>query len=164
MKSRNNDPAILSTPVALTALEKTLLNDFQRGLPMTATPFADVAAQTGVSEERVIDTLQSLQQRGLISRVGPVFAPRRAGASTLAALSVPAGELDAVASLVNEFAEVNHNYQREHDYNLWFVVTAPDQSQVERVLAEIESATGLPVLDLPLERSFFIDLGFPLWC
>lgn len=164
MKSRNNDPAILSTPVALTALEKTLLNDFQRGLPMTATPFADVAAQTGVSEETVIDTLQSLQQRGLISRVGPVFAPRRAGASTLAALSVPAGELDAVASLVNEFAEVNHNYQREHDYNLWFVVTAPDQSQVERVLAEIESATGLPVLDLPLERSFFIDLGFPLWC
>ncbi len=164
MKSRNNDPAILSTPVALTALEKTLLNDFQRGLPMTATPFADVAAQTGVSEEVVIDTLQSLQQRGLISRVGPVFAPRRAGASTLAALSVPENELDEVAGIVNEFAEVNHNYQREHDYNLWFVVTAPDQSQVDRVLAEIESATGLPVLDLPLERSFYIDLGFPLWC
>ncbi|MDH5471162.1 MAG: Lrp/AsnC family transcriptional regulator [Gammaproteobacteria bacterium] len=164
MKSRNNDPAILSTPVALTALEKTLLNDFQRGLPMTATPFADVAAQTGVSEEMVIDTLQSLQQRGLISRVGPVFAPRRAGASTLAALSVPEDQLDEVAGIVNEFAEVNHNYQREHDYNLWFVVTAPDQSQVDRVLAEIESATGLPVLDLPLERSFYIDLGFPLWC
>ncbi len=164
MKSRNNEPAILSTPVALTALEKTLLNDFQRGLPMTATPFADVAAQTGVSEEVVIDTLQSLQQRGLISRVGPVFAPRRAGASTLAALSVPENELDEVAGIVNEFAEVNHNYQREHDYNLWFVVTAPDQSQVDRVLAEIESATGLPVLDLPLERSFYIDLGFPLWC
>lgn len=164
MKSRNNDPAILSTPVALTALEKTLLNDFQRGLPMTATPFADVAAQTGVSEEVVIDTLQSLQQRGLISRVGPVFAPRRAGASTLAALSVPEDKLDEVAGIVNEFAEVNHNYQREHDYNLWFVVTAPDQSQVGRVLAEIESATGLPVLDLPLERSFYIDLGFPLWC
>lgn len=164
MKSRNNEPAILSTPVALTALEKTLLNDFQRGLPMTATPFADVAAQTGVSEEVVIDTLQSLQQRGLISRVGPVFAPRRAGASTLAALSVPEDQLDEVAGIVNEFAEVNHNYQREHDYNLWFVVTAPDQSQVDRVLAEIESATGLPVLDLPLERSFYIDLGFPLWC
>lgn len=164
MKSRNNEPAILSTPVALTALEKTLLNDFQRGLPMTATPFADVAAQTGVSEEVVIDTLQSLQQRGLISRVGPVFAPRRAGASTLAALSVPEDKLDEVAGIVNEFAEVNHNYQREHDYNLWFVVTAPDQSQVDRVLAEIESATGLPVLDLPLERSFYIDLGFPLWC
>ncbi len=164
MKSRNNEPAILSTPVALTALEKTLLNDFQRGLPMTATPFADVAAQTGVSEEVVIDTLQSLQQRGLISRVGPVFAPRRAGASTLAALSVPENELDEVAGIVNEFAEVNHNCQREHDYNLWFVVTAPDQSQVDRVLAEIESATGLPVLDLPLERSFYIDLGFPLWC
>lgn len=164
MKPRNNDLAILDTPIALTALEKTLLNDFQRGFPLTPEPFAEIAAQTGVSEARVIATLQSLHDRGLISRVGPVFAPLRAGASTLAALPVPVNELEAVAAIVNHFAEVNHNYEREHTYNLWFVVTAPDQAQVERVLRDIESATGLSVLNLPLERSFYIDLGFPLWC
>ena len=69
-----------------------------------------------------------------------------------------------VARLVSAFTEVNHNYQREHAWNLWFVVTAPDQQRVERVLADIESATGLTVLNLPLERAFYIDLGFPLWC
>ena len=164
MKPARNTVSVLHTPVVLSALEKTLLNDFQRGFPLCASPFAEIAKQTGASEQDVIDTLASLQRRGLISRVGPVFAPQRAGASTLAALAVPAGMLERVAQRVNEFPEVNHNYQRQHNFNLWFVVTAPSQGQVDRVLTEVEKVTGLSVLNLPLERSFFIDLGFPLWC
>jgi DNA-binding Lrp family transcriptional regulator len=161
---RPGQPAILDTPVKLTALEKCLLNEYQRGFPLCAAPFARLAEQQGVTEEEVIGTLESLQQRGLISRVGPVFAPQRAGSSTLAAISVPDGELERVADFVSHFEEVNHNYEREHSFNLWFVVTAPDQARVGQVLEEIRAGTGLPVLDLPLERSFYIDLGFPLWC
>ena len=69
-----------------------------------------------------------------------------------------------MADIVSRYEEVNHNYEREHRLNLWFVVTAPNQARVEQVLDEIEEETGLAVLDLPLERSFYIDLGFPLWC
>ncbi|MCG6900587.1 MAG: Lrp/AsnC family transcriptional regulator [Gammaproteobacteria bacterium] len=148
----------------MTGLEKCLLNEYQRGFPLCASPFARIAEQQGVTEDEVIGTLESLQQRGLISRVGPVFAPQRAGASTLAALAVPAEDLTQVAEYISNFEAVNHNYEREHHYNLWFVVTAPDQAQVQRVLGRIEAETGLQVLDLPLERSFYIDLGFPLWC
>ena len=162
--SKTRPLAILDTPVSLTALEKCLLNDYQRGFPLCASPFARIAEQQGVTEKEVISTLDSLQQRGLVSRVGPVFAPLRAGASTLAALSVPDRELERVADCVSRYEEVNHNYEREHTFNLWFVVTAPDQAHVQRVLQAIEVETGLPVLALPLERSFYIDLGFPLWC
>ena len=164
-ESRQANPvAILKTPVSLTALEKCLLNEYQRGFPLCASPFAEIAEQQGVAEEDVISTLDSLQQRGLVSRVGPVFAPLRAGASTLAALSVPDGDLQRVADCVSRYEQVNHNYEREHAFNLWFVVTAADQAQVQGVLQAIEEETGLAVLDLPLERSFYIDLGFPLWC
>ncbi len=156
--------AILDTRLPLTALEKCLLNEYQRGFPLCTSPFALIAEQQGVTEEVVIETLEALQQRGLISRVGPVFAPQRAGASTLAALSVPDAELAQVAEFVSRFEAVNHNYEREHHYNLWFVVTAADETQVQRVLHSIEQQTGLPVLVLPLEKSFYIDLGFPLWC
>jgi DNA-binding Lrp family transcriptional regulator len=156
--------SVLNTPVQLSALEKCLLNEYQRDFPLCASPFAVIADQQGVTEEEVIETLESLQQRGLISRVGPVFAPQRAGASTLAALSVPGDELQRVADIVSNFEEVNHNYEREHGFNLWFVVTASDEAHVQRVLDAIEEETGLAVLNLPLERSFYIDLGFPLWC
>ena len=156
--------SVLNTPAQLSALEKCLLNEYQRDFPLCASPFALIADQQGVTEEEVIETLESLQQRGLISRVGPVFAPQRAGASTLAALSVPGEELQRVADIVSDFEEVNHNYEREHSFNLWFVVTAKDEAHVQRVLDAIEEETGLAVLNLPLERSFYIDLGFPLWC
>jgi len=156
--------SVLNTQVQLSALEKCLLNEYQRDFPLCTSPFAVIADQQGVTEEEVIETLESLQQRGLISRVGPVFAPQRAGASTLAALSVPDEELQRVADIVSDFEEVNHNYEREHSFNLWFVVTAPDEAHVQRVLDAIEEQTGLAVLNLPLERSFYIDLGFPLWC
>ena len=162
-----SDPAtvtILNAAVQLSALEKCLLNEYQYDFPLCASPFALIAEQQGVTEEEVIGTLESLQRRGLISRVGPVFAPQRAGASTLAALSVPGTELARVADFVSSFEEVNHNYAREHTFNLWFVVTAQNEENVQRVLDTIEAETGLPVLNLPLERSFYIDLGFPLWC
>lgn len=156
--------SVLNTPAQLTALEKCLLNEYQRGFPLCASPFAMIADQQGVTEQEVIRTLESLQRRGLVSRVGPVFAPQHAGASTLAALSVPGDELSRVADIVSRFGEVNHNYEREHRFNLWFVVTAQDEAHVQQVLDAIGEETGLPVLKLPLERSFYIDLGFPLWC
>jgi DNA-binding Lrp family transcriptional regulator len=139
-----------------------LLNEFQQGMPLTSTPYADIARQLGVYETTVLETLQRLQTEGVISRIGAVFRPNRIGASTLAAIAVPVDELEDVAAMVNQFAEVNHNYEREHRLNLWFVVVADDEDRLETVLAEIEERCGYPVLDLPLLNEYFIDLGFDL--
>jgi len=143
-------------------LEQRLLNEFQRGMPLTSSPYADIAKQLGVYETTVLETLKRLQTEGVISRVGAVFRPNRVGASTLAAMAVPAAELEEVAAIVNEFNEVNHNYEREHRFNLWFVVVAEDEERLQTVLAEIEQGCGYPVLDLPLLNEHFIDLGFDL--
>jgi DNA-binding Lrp family transcriptional regulator len=151
-------------PDSLTELERRLLNEYQHGLPLSATPYADMAKNLGTSEAQVLRIMTDLQERGVISRVGPVFKPKRIGSSTLAAIAVPPENLEVVADYVSALEEVNHNYEREHRLNLWFVVTACTQERVEEVLAEIEEHTGLPVLNLPLLKHFHIDLGFPLWC
>ena len=91
-----------------------------------------------------------------------MFRPNRVGVSTLAALAVPSESLDAVAEIVSAFAEVNHNYEREHRYNLWFVITARDAQHLEQVLDAIAAETGLEPLDLPMLEDYFIDLGFRL--
>jgi len=143
-------------------LERRLLNDFQHEFPLSPTPFADIAAELGVSEEEVLKTLDALRSRGLVSRVGPVFRPNRVGASTLAAMAVPPSRLDEVAALVSGYPEVNHNYEREHRFNLWFVVTARDEARLQAVLDDIAARSGLDVMPLPLLEDYFIDLGFDL--
>ncbi|BBL74128.1 Lrp/AsnC family transcriptional regulator [Methylomagnum ishizawai] len=148
--------------MSLTPLQKRLLNDFQRGFPLSPRPFQALAETLGVDEAEVLENLRVLSDSQMVSRVGPVFAPQRVGASTLAALAVPAERLEAVAAWISDLPEVNHNYEREHRYNLWFVLTAADPERLDAALARIERHTGLAVLSLPLLEDFHIDLGFPL--
>ncbi|MCP4874450.1 MAG: Lrp/AsnC family transcriptional regulator [Gammaproteobacteria bacterium] len=143
-------------------LEQRLLNEFQQGMPLTPNPYADIAKQLGIYETTVLETLRRLQTEGVVSRVGAVFRPNRIGVSTLAAISVPQSKLEESAAIINAFDEVNHNYEREHQYNLWFVVVAADEDRLQEVLSEIEASCGYAVLDLPLLNEFFIDLGFDL--
>ncbi len=143
-------------------LEQHLLNDFQRDMSLSETPYADMAKKLDVSEEDVLQSVQSLQKQGAISRVGPVFKPNRIGVSTLAAMSVPAEKLECVARIVSAFPEVNHNYEREHEYNLWFVVTASSEEHLDIVLYEIEQHSEHSLMSLPMLDDYFIDLGFKL--
>jgi DNA-binding Lrp family transcriptional regulator len=144
------------------ALDFHLLNDFQRDFPLCAAPFAELAARLGVAEGTVLRMLEALRREGKIARVGAVFAPKRIGASTLAAMAVPPEQLAAVAEAVNRFPEVNHNYEREHRYNLWFVVTAGSEGRLQAALGAIEKVAGQPLLPLPLLQDYHIDLGFAL--
>ncbi|MBI2584970.1 MAG: Lrp/AsnC family transcriptional regulator [Rhodospirillales bacterium] len=146
----------------VTAADKRLLNDFQRDFPLEPRPFVRIAETLGVAEDEVLTRFADLRDRGMVSRVGAVIQPNTIGTSTLAAMAVPPERLDEVATVVNAEAAVNHNYEREHEINLWFVVTAADAIGLQEVLKRIERRTGLPVLDLPLEEAFHIDLGFQL--
>jgi DNA-binding Lrp family transcriptional regulator len=141
-------------------LTESLLNDFQHDFPLSPTPFAQIARRLNTSTADVLARLRAPEREGAVSRGGPVFRPNTIGASTLAAMRVPAIELETVAAKVNGFPEVNHNYEREHRYNLWFVVTAANQATLTETLSRIEQQTGHAVLSLPLVRDYHIDLGF----
>jgi DNA-binding Lrp family transcriptional regulator len=148
--------------IDLDDLDRRLLNDFQRDFPLVPRPFDAIAEAFGVDADTVMARLDRLRWAGMISRIGAIVAPQRAGWSTLAAMAVPAGRLDAVARLVSSYPEVNHNYEREHRLNLWFVVTGADEACVRRVLSDIKARTALPVLDLPMLEAYKLDLGFDL--
>jgi DNA-binding Lrp family transcriptional regulator len=143
-------------------LDHRLLNDYQRDFPLEPRPFARIARDLDATETEVVTRLRSLAESGKVGRVGAVVRPNTIGASTLAAMSVPADDLDRIAALVSACPEVNHCYAREHAINLWFVVTAADDTALRRVLGEIEAKAGLAVLDLPIVEPYHIDLGFKL--
>ena len=87
---------------------------------------------------------------------------QRVFTGTLATIAVPPERLESVAALVNAYPEGNHNYEREHQFNLWFVVTTEDREHLQSVLTNIERQTGLKVLSLPMVEDYHIDLGFPI--
>ena len=141
-----------------------LLNDFQRGFPLESRPYARLADALGIGEQDVLAMLADLKTEGKIARVGAIVRPNSIGASTLAAMRVRADRLEEVAEAISRRPEVNHCYQREHEINVWFVVTARDRAEVLRVLDEISEETGESVLDLPIVEPYHIDLGFDLRC
>lgn len=140
-------------------IDRTIVNGLQGGFPLSPAPFARAAERLGIDEATLMTRLRRLLDAGTLTRFGPLFQIERMGGRfMLAALRVPAHDLERVAALVNAHPEVAHNYEREHAFNLWFVVAAESDAQVAATLARIEQASGYPVHAFPKEREYFVEL------
>ncbi len=146
----------------LSPLHKRLLNDYQHDFPLSPTPYRDIALSLGVSENEVLEALSELSEQNFISRIGSVIPPNRIGVSSLVAMAVPPKQLNQVAEIISAYKEVNHNYERENRFNLWFVVIANSDAHLQTVLKEIERRTGFATMHLPLVNDYYINLGFEL--
>ncbi|HEY0823096.1 MAG TPA: AsnC family transcriptional regulator [Ramlibacter sp.] len=148
--------------VALDATDARLIDHLHAGFPITDRPFARIGEALGLPEEEVIERLRGLLSGGVLTRLGPLYQIERAGGSyLLAALEVPPERFEAVAAQVNAHLEVAHNYRREHQLNMWFVVAADSQDGVAACLRAIAAETGLRVHSFPKEREFRVELRLP---
>ncbi|MDD4651816.1 MAG: Lrp/AsnC family transcriptional regulator [Methanothrix sp.] len=136
----------------------------QDGFPITARPFRDLGAATGLDEAEVMLRMAGLQKEGLVRRIGPILDLRKLGRSgILAALKASREEADRAAQIINEYPEVSHNYLRpdESGYNLWFTVSASEE-RIQEILQEIREKTGRKMLVLPTLRIFKIGVKFDI--
>lgn len=139
-------------------LAALLIKLYQRDFPLSRNPYEEMARATGASAEEVQQTLAELAEKGLISRIGPVFGTHKVGYSFLAAMKCPEERIEEVAEMINTFDEVNHNYLRENELNLWFVMTGPDADHLDSAVKSLEEKSGLSVHRFPMVRPFKIDL------
>jgi len=143
-------------------LDRRIVDVLHTGFPLEAEPYAKIARELGISEEELMDRVRSLMERGIIRRIAPILNTQRVGVcSTLVALKVPSEEMERVAERINSYEEVSHNYEREHEYNMWFTVSAPNQRRLEQILSDI-SALGYPMLNLPTVKVFKINVRFDI--
>jgi len=140
-------------------LDRRIVNALQGGFPLGSRPFAEAAGRLGIGETTLLARLERLLEEKTLTRFGPLFdAERLGGAFSLCAMRVPRADFEHVAALVNAHPEVAHNYERAHAYNLWFVLAAASRERIDAVLGAIERETGLPVMDLPREEEYFVEL------
>jgi DNA-binding Lrp family transcriptional regulator len=142
-------------------LDRAIVNALQGGFPVCERPYAEAAARLGTSEEELLARLARLRADGVLTRFGPMYhAERLGGALTLAAMQVPAADFERVAALVNAHPEVAHNYERDHAFNMWFVLATETAKRVAEVIGAIERETGLRVYDMPKLEEFYVGLRF----
>ncbi|WP_435319427.1 siroheme decarboxylase subunit beta [Haloarchaeobius sp. TZWSO28] len=147
---------------SLDDVDARLIDEYQSGFPVTADPFEVVGDDLGVTAAEAFERVTRLRESGVFRRFGPVLNPPVIGSSTLAAVKAPEDRFEAVAAVINGYRQVNHNYRRQHEWNMWFVVTAGSRETRDRILGEIEERTGCEVLNLPMLTDYYIDLEFPV--
>jgi len=150
-------------PAGIDLQDARLIDRAQRSIPTTERPFADLAAELGLTEAMVIERLGHLLATGVLTRLGPLYQIERAGGQfILAALQAPEDRYAEVTAQVNALPEVAHNYRRQHALNMWFVIAAETPAVAWAACDQIEAVTGLPVHAFPKEREYFVGLYLPL--
>lgn len=142
-------------------LDRDIINTLQHNFPVCGRPFAHVAEELNSNENEIIKRIQTMLDEGLLTRFGPMYnAVNMGGALSLCAMKVAEKDFEAITEKVNAFPQVAHNYQRDHEMNMWFVLATEHENDIDNTLAEIEKVTGIRVYNMPKEKEFFVGLHF----
>jgi DNA-binding Lrp family transcriptional regulator len=128
----------------LDAIDKRLLNEIQWVFPLVDRPYLEIAKRYGISEEEVMHRIGYMKNMGIIRQINAIFDTRRLGyKSALVAFAVRPDKLDYVAAKVNEHPGVSHNYERNHEYNMWFTLAVAPGSDMKQDLDKMTSFEGV---------------------
>ncbi|QGU94627.1 Lrp/AsnC family transcriptional regulator [Clostridium bovifaecis] len=147
-------------------IEKRILNEIQKGIPIEKRPFLTIAKRLNLEEEQIIECIKGLKQNKCIRRIGAVVDVNKIGAiSTLVAIKVKKEDIEKVISIINEYNSVTHNYEREDEYNIWFTLMAATKKELDNLLKEIVGKISIYIdefLNLPSAEKYKTYVYFNL--
>ncbi|MDD4802391.1 MAG: AsnC family transcriptional regulator [Syntrophomonas sp.] len=150
----------------MTVLDKTdraILDIMQNDFPVAIQPYLEIAKVLGTDESEVLSRVRNMKDSGLIRRIGGILDSRKLGFySTLCALTVPEEQIEKVAAAINLIPGVTHNYLRDHDYNIWFTLTAPSREAAMQTLQELETFLGIKIINMPNQKVYKIKVSFDM--
>lgn len=163
-ESRNSKSEVRSNCRSIDDLDRTILDALQFDFPLSERPFEVVAERLGVDADLLWGRVEAMLEQGVIRRLGASLDSRKLGfCSTLAAVRVREDLVDRAAEIIGRHPEVTHSYLRDHEFNIWFTVIAPDVGKIQALLDEVRTALSLDVsdvLNLPMTRMFKLDARF----
>jgi DNA-binding Lrp family transcriptional regulator len=117
--------------IPLDETDKRLMNMLQSNFPLDPEPFALVAGEAGLELDDVLGRTRRLLEGRIIREITPIFDTRALGyESMLVAAKVDSEHPQRAARIVNSHPGVSHNYLRTHDFNLWFTIATPPDSEL----------------------------------
>ncbi len=142
-------------------LDRRIINYLQGDFPIDNSPYQIIAQKLDISEDELLKRLDHLLENRTLTRFGPMYDIQKLGGSfSLCAIRVPANRFEEVTQIINSFPEVAHNYERDHDFNMWYVLATESLAQIDITNQSIEDKTGLKVYNMPKIQEFFVGLHF----
>ena len=142
-------------------VDRNIINHMQDDFPVCEQPFAELAEKLDLNENELLNRVQSLLDDGTLSRFGPMYnIEMLGGVYCLVAMRIPEHDLEQIINTINSYPEVAHNYERTHEFNVWFVLAAETKTQLAKLLEDIEKKTGYPTFEMPKLEEFYIGLKF----
>jgi siroheme decarboxylase len=134
----------MQTNQQLDEIDKKLLNEIQWVFPLADRPYLEIAGRHGIPEQEVMQRIGAMKKAGLVRQINAIFDTRRLGyKSALVAFAVKPDKLDSVADKINEHPGVSHNYERNHEYNMWFTLAVPPGSDMKDDLDRMAALDGV---------------------
>ena len=133
-------------------LDKTdlaIMRATQVGLPLTPQPYQRIAEQLGLTAEEVMKRMATMQDQGVIRRIGAVPNHYKLGYrfNGMTVWNVPDESIDELGQKVGQLEFVSHCYHRprhlpEWPYNLFAMVHGKSQADVDKQIKQIADLLG----------------------
>jgi len=161
LRSRKGGAAI-----PLDETDRRIMNLMQSSFPLDAEPFTGLAEQAELPVAELKQRAQRLLNGRIIREITPIFDTRALGySSMLVAAKVDSDNPHRAARVINSHPGVSHNYLRDHEFNLWFTIATPPDSQLGlagtlEVLQELTGAES--IRQLPTLTMFKINMNLEM--
>jgi siroheme decarboxylase len=152
--------------VPLDETDRRLMNLLQSRFPIDEHPFAAIAGDAELSLDETLARTQRLLDERIIREITPIFDTRALGySSMLVAAKVDSENPHRAAGIINSHPGVSHNYLRTHEFNLWFTIATPPDSELglEGTLEVLQRLTGAEsIRQLPTLTLFKINMNLEM--
>jgi len=143
-------------------MKDEVLSRIQKKFPLCPRPFERIGDELGISEDKVLDILQEQKEAGIIRQTSAIFDTKRLGyKSSLVAFKIKEEDIDKAVEILNAHPGISHNYERNHDFNIWFTIAVEPDSLLGlegtvKLLAEMTGAEEFIIL--PTLKLFKINV------
>ena len=144
-----------------TDTDRKLLNLVQKEIELVSEPFAPIASDLGLTQDDVLARLRRLRDDdGVIRQISAIFDTRKLGyTSTLVAMRVAPERVNEAARIINAHPGVSHNYERDHEFNIWFTLAVPPGMDLETHIDRLHDIVGAEATRiLPTLKMFKIEV------
>src|SRR6476646_13681 len=149
---------------AMDAADKRLCDLIQNEFPVVERPYAAIGERLEMGEDEVLERVQRLRGERIIRQISAIFDTRKLGyRSMLVAARAPAERADEAAEVISTHPGVTHNYERKHEFNIWFTLGVPPTSRLglDRSVELLGELAGVEVIR-PLPALRFFKIGVDL--